>query len=138
MKRLCLALMCAAAFSSAAYCADKKSDKMNMTVAAGEEVAIKLESNPSTGYSWIVNNLEELQKLILIADDYEETLLVLDEPADETSAAEEIVGVPGKQIFTFKAADGAEGIEELRFSYLRVWEKGVTPVEEIVVEVTVK
>ena len=129
MRKLCFAVFFIAVFSAAAYCSDKKNDKMLLTVALGEEITIALKSSPAEGCSWIINNLSSLEKLVFVSESYEGNELAEQEEPQETF---------GRQIFTFKVADGADGIEELHFSYLKVWEKGVTPIEEKVVAVTIK
>lgn len=116
------------AYSVFPVCADNiKPGKTVLEVKAGESVTIELEANFTTGYSWIINNLADLTKLSLVSDYYE---------VAETD--ESLAGAGGKQFFTFKADKGLKGKEEVHCAYLRVWEKGVTPIEERVFEITVK
>lgn len=88
----------------------------------GQVVAISLDSNPSTGYSWE-------------AVDLDESILKQDgEP--EFEQAPGLVGANGLQTLRFKAV-GA-GTITLKLVYHRPWETGIAPLETWTVEVTVR
>lgn len=75
---------------------------------------IELESNPSTGYSWNYSASEE-GIVKLVNEKY-------NEPTNEN-----MVGVPGTQVYQFKGLK--EGTVILTFTYARSWETDVAPVD---------
>lgn len=77
----------------------------------GQVLVISLESNPSTGYGWEV---EEADETIL-----RQTGRIEFEPESH------LLGAPGKQILRFEAV--AAGQTTLRLVYRRPWEKDVKP-----------
>ncbi len=91
---------------------------------AGETFMIKLESNPTTGYSW---RLAELKSGIVekISNVYK-----------QTATEERLVGSGGIEEWTFKAL--AKGKVTITFEYVRPWEKDVRPVKTATYLVTVK
>ena len=91
---------------------------------AGETFMIKLESNPTTGYSW---RLATLQSGIVekVSNVYK-----------STKTQERIVGSGGIEEWTFKAA--AKGKVTMTLEYVRPCEKDVPPVKIAVYQVTVK
>jgi inhibitor of cysteine peptidase len=80
----------------------------------GDQLAVELESNPSTGYSWELGPLPD--GLELVSSD-------LDEPGGS------LVGAAGTQRFVFDVVGPGEGI--LRFEYIRVFDDPVVA-EQIV------
>ena len=79
---------------------------------------INLDGNPTTGYSWVCAISPEG---------------VVREVSNEyipNQNAQKLVGAGGKFVFTFEAI--AEGEAELIFSYLRVWEKDIPPLETVI------
>ena len=89
----------------------------------GEGFVIKLESNPTTGYSWQVQL--DSTYVELVSSEY------VPLPAEE-----EMVGVGGEEIFTFLAS--APGQTEIIFSYLWPWEEGVEPIETLRYQVNIE
>jgi len=79
-----------------------------VTIGVGKELQVELESNPSTGYSWLVSELDS------------EILSQEGEPSFEPADDEETVGAPGREIFHFKGASAGE--TTLRMEYVRPWE----------------
>jgi len=73
-----------------------------------DQIIIELDSNPTTGYVWVVNFDDEY--LSLASDTY-----------FPDSTEEDIVGTGGKQIFTFNPVK--VGMTELIFDYMREWEE---------------
>ena len=89
-------------------------------VEAGEQFEIRLDSNPSTGYSWEVAEGA--------ASNTVELLTRRHEPADT-----ELVGASGVDVFVFEALVGAG---TLRLEYLRSFDDPVVP--ERIVEYVVR
>jgi inhibitor of cysteine peptidase len=96
--------------------------KKLMEVKAGEEFAISVYANPSTGYEWQLAKPLDTQFLQLSGTEYltEDTTLI---------------GAGCEQQWTFKALK--PGSTNISLQYLRSWEKGVPPVkiEEFVVNI---
>ena len=96
--------------------------KKLMEVKAGEEFAISVYANPSTGYEWQLAKPLDTQFLQLSGTEYltEDTTLI---------------GAGCEQQWTFKAFK--PGSTNISLQYLRSWEKGVAPVkiEEFVVNI---
>lgn len=93
-----------------------------VTVAAGEQVTLRLEGNPTTGYLWeLLRYNQELLSLV------GETGFVRD--ADRPGAG-------GR--FVFRFAPRAVGESRLQLAYLRPWEKKVRPLRtfEVVVRIS--
>ena len=80
---------------------------------------ITLESNPSTGYSWEVAEMDE------------DLLRQVGETEFEQMSP--LLGAPEKQILRFKAVDA--GQSTLKLVYHRCWEKGVEPANEFSLQV---
>jgi inhibitor of cysteine peptidase len=96
-----------------------------VTLDAGQKLVVRLESNPSTGYSWEVVGVPR----------------VLEGPSapthEQNSEAEGVVGAAGTDVFTFTASDRA-GDGTLVLAYRRPWEKDVPAEQEFVLEVIVR
>ena len=73
----------------------------------GEEIVLKLENNPSTGYSWILNEAKHPGLVSLGKPTY----------ADHSP----MPGAGGLQSWNFRAVE--RGVQSLRFEYQRPWEK---------------
>lgn len=89
-----------------------------VTLAPGESFTVVLVGNPTTGYSWQV-------------DDLDTAVLAVDEPAYEVGS--DLIGAGGTYTFTFTAV--AAGETELQMSYLRSWEEA-EPLETFTLHVT--
>ena len=83
-------------------------------VTVGSAVVVQLEGNPSTGYSWVVLDVDD--SLLRQAGEY------------EFLTSNEAIGGAGMMQLTFGAI--AAGETTLRLGYLRPWEADVAPVEE--------
>ena len=91
----------------------------------GQELVVRLRSNPSTGYSWTIGARAT------------GVLVSAGPPAfepDPKSAGR--VGAGGVEAFRFTAA--AAGREALRFEYRRPWEKDAAPASTAIVDVDVR
>jgi inhibitor of cysteine peptidase len=106
-----------------------KGDKTHITVKAAGEFSIKIESNPTTGYSWALQPPKEK----------EETLVKFKKqrvgvPGEESR--QKPLGAPTYEIFTFEALAPGEAVIELH--YRRPWEKDVPPIKKHKVIVTIE
>jgi len=87
-----------------------------------QKLSVSLESNPTTGYSWRADPLNE------------QILKQLGEPtfkADTTG----LMGAPGVEVFQFQAV--GPGSTPLNMAYSRSWETGVKPEKTFSTNVTV-
>ena len=78
---------------------------------------VKLEGNPTTGYSWTYT-MDPEGVVSEVSNEY---------VADK--ASEGVVGSGGTFVFKFEAV--APGEAELVFSYHRVWEEDVPPIQTV-------
>ncbi len=95
-----------------------------ISLVPGDELTITLESNPTTGYSWQVM---EINNAILLQDG--------DPEFKGPSGSEGLVGTGGTETFRFKVV--GEGDTTLELGYLRPWES-VPPVETFTIQVGAK
>ncbi|TSD03457.1 MAG: putative secreted protein [Parcubacteria group bacterium Athens0714_16] len=97
----------------------------DIEVKIGENFEILLESNPTTGYSWVSdfdeNYIEFVNKNFV---------------QQEQNGDEQIVGAGGTEKFQFKTLK--TGDTKINFYYLREWEIDVAPVDQKVFDVTIK
>ena len=80
----------------------------NITVTAGEQFSVSLESNPTTGYSWAIRISEGADKILIIGSEFAKT-----KPGRQ--------GEGGEQLWRFKAL--STGDIKLDLIYIRPWEK---------------
>jgi len=90
----------------------------------GETFMIKLDSNPTTGYSW---------RMAALKPGIVEKVSNVYKP---TKTQERIVGSGGIEEWTFKAV--AKGNVAITLEYVRPWEKDVPPIKKTVYQVSVK
>ncbi len=95
-----------------------------ITVKSGDLVTLTLVSNPTTGYSWQVM---EIDSVILIQDGEPEY--------KQSPGSEGLVGAGGTETFRFKAV--GSGKTTLNLGYMRPWES-VQPTETFKVQVVVQ
>ncbi len=95
-----------------------------ITVKSGDLVTLTLVSNPTTGYSWQVM---EIDSAILVQDGEPEY--------KQSSGSEGLVGAGGTETFRFKAV--GSGKTTLNLGYMRPWES-VQPTETFKVQVVVQ
>jgi inhibitor of cysteine peptidase len=100
--------------------ADKGSQ---VNVKLGEQVAIILDGNPSTGYTWEATGLDTA-----IFEQIGEATFVSSDPG--------LVGAGGSMTLTFKAVKAGTAV--LTLVYHRPWETGVAPLDTFSVTITVK
>jgi len=95
-----------------------------VTLIQGQILAVTLESNPTTGYSWA-----PVEKQNSILDQFGDSLYLPSEQEDGT------VGAGGWEIFYFRSISA--GQETLELIYRRPWETDVEPAKTFSIEVTV-
>jgi len=95
----------------------------SIQIKTGETFTITLESNPTTGYQWMVLDVDE--KILSQVGD-----------AEYQSKGTVMPGSGGEETFTFKALKS--GKTELLLGYERPWEEGVDPVESFTITVIVE
>lgn len=83
-------------------------------VGVGDKFTIKLESNPTTGYSWSLAAPLDAAILSTAGDSY-----IADKP--------QRTGSGGTQLLTFKAV--GKGSTEIQLRYSRPWEENVQPAQ---------
>lgn len=100
--------------SPAAPGGEESDPNVPIEVQVGQEFAITLGSNPTTGYRWQLAEPLDESRLKLVGSEYK---------APET----ERVGAGGREVWTFKAVGAGKTSIALR--YVRPWEKDVPPAE---------
>jgi inhibitor of cysteine peptidase len=88
----------------------------------GQVLVVSLESNPTTGYSWEVTEIDDA--------------FLRQEGEVEFEAQSDLVGAGGIETFRFKALAAGEG--QLELVYRRPWEEGIEPLEVFSIGVGVK
>lgn len=96
-----------------------------VTLDPGQVLVVRLESNPSTGFSW---------QAVEVPDVLEGST---DRSHEEGEQAGDVVGAPGTDVFTFTAGTEA-GEGTLVLEYRRPWEEDVAAEQEYVLDVTVR
>jgi inhibitor of cysteine peptidase len=97
-------------------------DSETIAVTAGEEFAIRLESNPSTGYSWALT--EPLDDSIVVS-----------KGSDFEQGSNDAPGAGGHEVLTYEAV--GDGTTTIDLGYLRSFEDAPpTETKKFTVEVT--
>lgn len=95
-----------------------------VTLQPGDTLTVTLESNPTTGYSWQVM---ELDKAILVQDG--------DPEYKQSPGSGGLVGAGGTETFRFKAV--GSGKTSLELGYMRPWESA-PPIETFTIQVGIE
>jgi inhibitor of cysteine peptidase len=111
---------------TAAIKLDASANGTTQTLKKGEVMSITLESNSSTGYSWVAS----ISDTAVVSQAGEPQY---NEPA---SSATPVVGAAGSQTFLFQGVSA--GTAALTLDYERPWETDVAPVQSIVITVNVQ
>ena len=106
---------------------DASADGTTQQVKKGEVLAITLESNPSTGYSWFAAISDPKVIVQMGEPQYQE-------PA--SSAGTPLLGASGKQTFFLQAVE--TGTATVSLEYKRGWETDVASEKTITIMVEVK
>jgi inhibitor of cysteine peptidase len=107
---LVLTGLIAACASDEAFTLSMADQGRSINLETGQELVLRLPSNPTTGYGW---EIETLDRALL--EPVGEAEFVQDEPGEE-----QMVGVGGMEVFHFRALK--PGTMELKLIYHRVWE----------------
>jgi len=103
---------------------DMADNGRQIEVEVDQNLVISLESNPTTGFSWELVELED------------PILQLMGEAEFQPSESKEIVGAGGTEIFRFKAV--SIGQTTLTLVYHRSWEEGVEPLETFNLNIVVR
>lgn len=95
----------------------------SQTIRSGEKLILKLPSNPSTGYSWFLNNNYNKNVVNLVSQKY------------LSPAGDNAIGSAGTEEFTFVGV--AKGQTNITFNYIRPWEKNSIPALTKTYQITV-
>jgi C1A family cysteine protease/predicted secreted protein len=91
----------------------------------GETLAIRLESNPSTGYGWELDqpalSAESLSVLRQTGDEYEAHEALGSSSAEGLEAPQPLLGAPTTQVLRFQAVQAGQA--SLKLVYRRPWEE---------------
>ena len=93
---------------------DQRDSGSEVSVEVGDEFEVRLESNPTTGYGWVV--VAQPDVIELVSDDFQ---------APDT----DLVGAGGIEVFVFEAT--APGAGELRLEYVRSFDDPPVPAEVV-------
>jgi len=104
---------------------DTSNDGGQKELARGQTLIVTLDSNPTTGYSWAVADVDK-NVLHQIGDSVYQS----------SNTNPNVVGAGGKETFHFEAANA--GTTTLKMIYRRPWETGVAPIKTFTVQVTVR
>ena len=93
----------------------------NYTVNNNQRYALKLKSNPTTGFNWYLLNSEQVKQTNLLE------FLNLDENGCGEYVSDpslfRFVGVGGYNYILFHTNENTKGIVQLQLVYARIWEK---------------
>ncbi len=100
-------------------------DGSEVELAAGQVLEVTLESNPTTGYSWQVSEVDRAVLAQVGEAEFQEAPI----------EGEQMVGAGGVETLRFTAGPGET---TLTLEYRRPWEKDVDPLETFTVQVMVR
>lgn len=102
---------------------DESADGTTVNLRTGQKLSVALKSNPTTGYDWQVDEVDE-GVVRLVAHEFQ--------PASDPDR----LGAPGQTVLQFEAV--AAGTTDLRLVYVRPWEEGVEPQDTFQIHVAVQ
>jgi inhibitor of cysteine peptidase len=91
--------------------------------ATGADFSIRLPANPTTGYSWRIQEISGGEVVRFISSAYE-------------GPESDRVGAGGVEVWTFQAMRAGEA--RIEFLYVRPWEKKAAPADRTTVKVRVR
>jgi inhibitor of cysteine peptidase len=93
----------------------------SISLSLGQILVVSLEANPTTGYTWEVDDID---------------VSMLNQLGEAQFQPEsEAIGAGGTQTYYFRAI--AEGQTDLSLAYLRPWEQRVTPLRTFILHVQI-
>lgn len=102
----------------------EKNNGESLDLKVDDTVVIRLESNPTTGYSWILDENTDTSVVSVVDSEYLQSV-----------EDKELVGAGGYEIFTFKAVSGGSTVIVL--NYERPWEEDKEPLDTFRVNISV-
>ena len=111
----------------------KDATNLSMVVREGETFKVQMKGNPTTGYMWILEKPQLLNKNIVSPLNLQE-----ENSGEYTPDAHErgMVGFGGVYEFTFKAGKSTGELVNLNFAYKRTWESENGRTVQVKVHVT--
>ncbi len=109
--------------------AEIMAQQRNISVAVGEKQIIKLKSNPTTGYVWIISEGTKSEIVSVEAD------ITFREARPEQPGQPPLCGAPSETIISFTGLK--PGKEKIVLTHARPWEQPLQPTQIITVEVEV-
>ena len=108
-------------------------NEVDISVSQGEEFALKFRGNPTTGYTWVLLNTEDVEGSL------QATNFDSDGIADYVADSKDklLVGGAGSFYYKFKAVKVSNEAKVLKFSYQRTWENNANSLPNAVVKITV-
>ena len=108
-------------------------NEVDISVSQGEEFALKFRGNPTTGYTWVLLNTEDVEGSL------KATNFDSDGIADYVADSKDklLVGGAGSFYYKFKAVKVSNEAKVLKFSYQRTWENNANSLPNAVVKITV-
>lgn len=85
-----------------------------LVISEGKSGSISLNSNPTTGYSWFLMDIENNPYITFVDEHFHTSKTTLS-------------GAPGVQEFVFKGKSIGETV--LKFEYKRPWKKNIAPIQ---------
>jgi len=98
-------------------------DQQNIEIKKGQEFTINFTSNPSTGYSWSVDDMYNKNIISKISNEF-------------IPSNSEMIGAPGKELWVFRGTN--KGNTKLNFVYSRQRENITSQINSKLFNVTVK
>ena len=118
----------------------QKGGKNDLEIEKNSEFSVELEGNPTTGYSWFLENLEAIKdsKVLTALDLDPETNIT--ETYIQDPCKDGMCGVGGVFIYQFKVNEVNENTElpQLIFGYKRPWEKDVKDYKKVELNLKLK
>lgn len=99
----------------------KEENNKTVNLPQGTYFSVKLPGNPTTGYCWETASID--------------TAMIYTSGGYEYKASSDLAGAPVLFTLRFKALK--TGSSFLKFYYLRIWEKGITPIDSFKVNINV-
>ena len=108
-------------------------DECEIDVSEGGEFALKFKGNPTTGYTWILLNPEDIDSSL------EAINFSSDGIGEYVSNSQDklVDGAGGYFYYIFNAIKISNEIKPLYFAYRRLWEKDSNNEPDVVVKITV-
>lgn len=107
---------------------DATYDGKEISVSAGSQFTVTLESNPTTGFRWELAGITDKTVLEVVDSKYE--------PGEKAGQKPPVAGAGGTEVWTFKALKA--GTAKLSMEYSRPWQGGEKGVQTFNLTVVVK